>query len=457
MTNKKNGFALAFSVILVSLIMLGVTTFLLIATNDLVISKRISNSIKAYYIADAGLANAFMHIRNPLNALGSFNLDNANYPVGPGLTGGYHVDANYTGYANYTITSTGTYKGSVKKLELMISGVSSARWAYATNEEDIPPGVYPAPGGGLLGQCDSYWVTNNILTGPFNTNTKLYIAGDPVFNGPVTQARTTIQYWNNGSPTNVANGGGTTTDRPQFNGGLTLGSPAVNLPTNTKGTIYNGANQPDGLKLDGADLATGNKSTTIVLKANGTMDVTNVARGWTNQNMLLPANGAIFVEHGDVQVNGVLNGQLTIGCDNNIWVNNSIIYHDTSPAAPNPASHDILGLVAQGSVIIPNSAPYNMEVDGSIVAMNGSFYIENCWTCPLKGNLILFGGTMTSWSCTVFGTFTGSGTLASGYNQLQFYDARLQNLVPLFYPLAVDDPITNRPTFTRSSFRELKN
>jgi hypothetical protein len=458
MTNKRDGFALAFSVVFTALIMLSVTTFLLIATNDLVMSKKSADITKAYYLADAGLANAFMYIRNPANAAGSFTLSNVAYPVGPSLTGSYQVNATYTGYANYTIVSTGVYRGATKKLELKISGVSFSRWAYTTNKEYIPSNVYPAPGGGLLGRTNSYWITGNIVTGPINTNANLYIAGNPVFNGPVTQYSPTITYYNNGHPTSIANGGGTPTDQPRFNQGLTLSAPKVTIPNQALNTsaLYEAAGQSGGLMLNGADAASGNKSTSIVLNSNGTMTVTNVVRNWVNETMPLPANGAIFVINGDVKVQGILNGQLTIGCNNNIWINGSIIYHDTSPANPNLASNDLLGLMAQKNVIIPNNAPTNMEVDGSIVAVNGSFYIENCWTAPLKGNLVLFGGTMTDWSATVFGTFTGSGQLATGYNQLQFYDSRLQTLVPLYYPLAVDGAADPRPTFTRSSFKELK-
>ena len=469
MINKKSGFALVFTMILVSLIVLAITTFLLIATNDLIMVNKIVNSTCAYYLADAGISDAFMVIRNSpsLTGPGSFDMSSSSYSIDLAgtRTGSYQVRVQYGTSPTYTITSTGTYKGTTKRLQLCINGASFSRWAYATNVEYIPAGVYPWYSGGLNpATIESYWVTGNIVVGPFNTNEKLYIAGNPVFNGPVSQVGSAVQYWDGGPPI----------DNPNFVQGLTLNAPAVNMPTpDTRNNIYNAANNAlaGGLLLNGADTNVDsithhtNGSTSITLLNNGTMDVTNRASLWgvtvdgvyySPHNMPIPPNGAIFVYNGDVKVQGILVGQLTIGCDNNIYTPSSIIYHDTSPGSPNPASTDMLGLVAQQNVIIPNSAPNNIEIDGYIVALNGSFYLENVWTCPLKGYLVQFGGVMTGWSATVFGCFSGAGVVVQGYTQQQFYDARLQNSVPLWFTLARDSSTPSRITYSKISFHEVQ-
>ena len=474
MLNKKSGFALFFTVILVSLIVLAITTFLLIATNDLRTVNKIANSTCAYYLADAGISDAFMVIRNSpsLTGPGTFDLPSSgstSYSIGPGRTGIYQVHVQYGASPVYTITSTGIYKGTTKKLQLCINSASFSRWAYATNVEYIPAGVYPWYSGGLNpGIIESYWVTGNLVVGPFNTNEKLYIAGNPVFNGPVSQVYPAVKYYDGGPPL----------DNPNFVQGLTLNAPAVTMPTpSTRNNIYNaaGANAIAGvgdLLLDGTDpnidpvTHSINSSTTIILYNNGTMDVTNYARGWgvtkagiytPPQNVAITStNGAIFVYNGNVKVQGTLNGQLTIGCDNNIYTPGSIIYHDTSPGNPNLASTDMLGLVAQQNVIIPNSAPNDIEIDGYIVALTGSFYLENCWTCPLKGYLVQFGGVMTGWSATVFGCFSGAGIVVRGYTQEQFYDARLLDAVPKWFTLAQDLSSPGRMTYSKASFHEVQ-
>ena len=83
--------------------------------------------------------------------------------------------------------------------------------------------------------------------------------------------------------------------------------------------------------------------------------------------------------------------------------------------------------------------PGNKEVDGYIVALNGSFYLENMTAVPgVLGNLVQYGGVMAQWSATVFGCFSGAGALQFGYLQIPYYDSRLADLIPPCFTAAQD-------------------
>ena len=451
----KRSFALIFTLPLLCLIIFICTTLLIICTNDLLLACRECNSERAYCVADAGIADGYMQLRaagTPPASLPSFD---KNYPVSAvNDIGHYHVVVALKTagiWPEYTITSTGTYPSAgtyraSKTLRLTIQLVSFPYWAYMTNTEIC---YYP----GWEGYA-SYWVTGNIVNGPLQVNDKLYVAGDPIFNGPVTVVDKQVTYYD-------APG----VDKPEFNGGLWLGVPVVPLPDPAPLllSIKNTATA-ESLLLDSSDMTdpsnpkpglhgTGNV-TKIVFNPNGTMNITNKIRGWNDQNMPIPANCAIYVTGGEVDVSGKLNGQVTIGCDQNIYTVDNITYHDTSPAAPNPASTDVLALVASTNVVFANNMPKgDREIDAYIVALKGSFFLQDMGSVPdVRGNLVQYGGVMAQWSATVFGCFDGAGVLQFGYLQIPYYDERLHSLTPPAFTPAGD---SNGPKYSRRLLEEL--
>ncbi|MBF0494417.1 MAG: hypothetical protein HQL28_04725 [Candidatus Omnitrophica bacterium] len=421
----KKGFALASIMIIISLIAFFYMTLLVISQNDLIMSNRRCNSMRAHYLADAGIADGYAHLRD---SAGNYSFAALSYPVGEGKdTGKYNVTVALKTSGTwpiYTITSKGTYGGVSRTLRLTVQLTSFSHWAYITNTEIC---YYP----GWEGYA-SYWVTGNIVNGPLQVNDNLYIAGNPIFNGAVSVVSDHVTYYD-------APG----VDKPLFNEGLWVGVPTVPLPDPAPllSSICDMSKQSGGMYLDGVDRSDPNNpkpglhsthnAVAIEFFSNGTM---NLTQNGTTSNMPLPSNGAIYVSGGEVEVKGVLNGQVTIGCDQNIYTTDSIIYHDTSPGTPNPASTDVLGLVAKTNVVFPNNLPRgDKEIDAYIVALNGSFYLENMGSLAygdVRGNLVQYGGVMAQWSATVFGCFDGPGNLLYGYLQIPYYDDRLNTLIP---------------------------
>ena len=270
------------------------------------------------------------------------------------------------------------------------------------------------------------------IMGPVRTNGRFNIWGSPVFDGATAQVSNSIHYWV-----------GPPTDNPNFVHGVTLGAPGVTFPGNAMLTYISSAAASNGLSLTG--------NSTIIFNSDATITVTNAARGWTSRNMPAPANGTVYVSGGSATVKGTVKGKLTVASDAEIYISGNIMYN-TDPRTT-PSSPDLLGLVAKNNVTVTAaSAPTNLELDVVMVAITGSFQVDQYWVSG-KGNMIQFGSLVNNF-CGPTGVFDpNTGELTGGYNQLQYYDERLRTMIPPSFP-----PLTNSSgqiIYVKTWFREL--
>lgn len=417
---QEKGFAIVFLLVFLLLVVLTTDVYFQVAHSGLRMAIQTTDTKRAYYLADAGLSDAFMRIR----AGSTSAISNDNYSIG-GKTGSYSVTiiSDNASWPTFTITSTGTYANTNKTLQLTLRQTSPSMFAYLSNTETHP----------VWGPL--WWITGMYTAGPVYTNGQLNIWGDPIYDGPVSQVASSINYWP-----------GVVTNPSDFRGGLTLNAPAQAVFNNGILNNISAAASSGGLLLSG--------DSAITFNANGTMNVTNSARGWSNQNMSLPSNMAVYVQNGSATVNGTVNGQVTVGSANTIYISNNLIYNsDPDPTHPNPSSTDVLALVAQNNIVVQAaSAPANVEIEAVMVAINGSFQVDNWWAQG-KGNMLQYG-SLINYVCGPTGVFDpGSGTLYGGYNQLQYFDPKLATLVPPWFPASVD--ANGRTAFSRINFKEL--
>ncbi len=424
--NRKS-FVLLFSLIVTLVVILSVTTFFYSSFSAVRLANIAGDAKRAYYAADAGLTDAFMLLCSFTNPPASANpfVTNNNYSIGT-KTGSYSVVLvkNAGTWPNYTMTSTGTCGNVNKILQLTVQGKSPSMYAYLSNTE-----IHPDWG-------RLWWITGMYTVGPVNTNGQLNIWGDPIFDGPVAQAAATINYWP-----------GVYTDPADFRGGLTLGAPSLAcFNSSILNNIQSGASSADGLLLSG--------DSAVTFNADGSLNVTNADRGWSNQNVAMPANKAIYVAGGSATVQGTLNGQATLGCDQTIYISGNLIYNsDPDPANPNPASTDLLALVANNDITVQaEAAPANLEIEAVMVALNGSFQVDNWWAQG-KGTMLQYGSLINNY-CGPTGVFDpGTGELYGGYMQLQYYDPKLKTQIPpWFLPLPDSN---NRLGYVKMNFKEL--
>ena len=431
---NRRGFMLVFTLVIIMLIVLSLAALFLISYNDLGMAATESKGMKAYYIAEAGLAKRFMDLRtgdlSPTSpgslilgdgSYGTFNVAMSPQPPAP--------------FPVYTLTSTGTYNNVSRTVSFTVKQVSYSTYGYLSNSEDS-----------FYWGSPIWFVTGDILSGPLHSNDQLNISGNPVFKGPVTSAQSTLNY----------NHGGPPQDNPDFQDSLTLGVPAVAMPSTTDiiNPIKNAASQAGGMNLTGGDKQ-------ITLKSTGKMDIykTDKHGNWVIQssNVALPTNNALFVPDGNVYISGILNGVLTVGTSNEIYITSSILYN-TDPRT-NSNSTDLLSLVAQNNVHVMNSAPTNVEIDAYIIAAGtppqyaGSFGVDNYDTIAAKGTLTVYGGISQNTRGGI-GTFnSNTNQKISGYTKDYNYDTRLVNSVPAYFPAAKDN--TGRYIYKKVSWSEI--
>ncbi len=378
---------------------------------------------QAIGIAEAGLDRALLWLRTqgspPIGAIAPIS---QNLPPSGTALGSYTVAITDLGspggsptIRRYRVRSTGTIGTTSQTVTNYLQTDNYARYIWFTDSESYQ------------GTNVWFWDQDH-LNGPTHTNGHFNIKGNPLFEGEVRSVDNYIRYYNNGNNINSSNLSNPPYDLPDFRDTVTLGSDTINMPTqalNLRAASTNG-----GLRLTG--------NSTVVLNANGTMNVTNANKGWYNRNMPLPANGALFVNYGNLNLSGTISGRLTVGASGDINITNNILYAN-DPRLPGSTSTDVLGIIAESDVMIDEDAPDNLEIDGSIMALNTSFMLEEWWTNGARGTLSVFGGIIQKQRGPV-GTFSGT-TKISGYSKDYNYDVRLLSSPPPFVP-TTDDYIT---------------
>jgi len=452
--HQNKGFALVFSMIFLFLIVSFMAVYLLAVASGVSQANRTANAKKAYYIADAGLVDAYERIEqagknftapaNGTNYIPSPNTDNGVFTIG-NSTGNYVVTVatTFTPATNFTITSTGTIGTATRTLQLKMTWASISKYAYWSQTE-----LNAAFGGPL------WWVgepgLEMLTTGPVQTNGQLNIFGNPIFYGAVTEANLPI----------LANGtlGSTPTSTTPnyypnissnpsiiFTQGITNDAPPVNLPPQTTLTNLNTvASDGQGLVLTGASTVIFNPSGTITVTGNVVNNNCVATTKYNNTTITPPTNGVVYVQStstiskckssaqdGNATVQGTVHGQLTVAADQNVYVSGSVAYN--SDPRKNPGSMDLVALVAnQNITIIEASAPTQLEMAGVLMAMQGSFQVDQYTVYRGNSTTAVMDqyGSLINYVCGATGEMDMSGTLLGGWNQIQTYDNRLAKMAP---------------------------
>ncbi|MEJ2634406.1 MAG: hypothetical protein P8184_03830 [Calditrichia bacterium] len=268
-----------------------------------------------------------------------------------------------------------------------------------------------------------YWIGGDTVWGPIHTNTVLNTNGDPVFYGKVTAFK--------GIAPNPARKSGADKNLAKFYGGWEVGIKN-DIPTDLS-YLINAANAANGTAAPNTKCIY-DKETSFEFLANG--DVIRTVDGSAPDTVAITdiAPTGVIYSSMDVRVKGVFNGQLTIYSNQNLWIDDDIVYADDPNTNPN--SNDLLGLVAKQNVVISENGMNNNDVtiQSCIMAMDGSFTAENFSTRPISGK-IDFTGSIVQNKRGGVGTFSSwSGSITHGFNKYYRYDKRLEYMAPPYYP-----------------------
>jgi hypothetical protein len=166
------------------------------------------------------------------------------------------------------------------------------------------------------------------------------------------------------------------------------------------------------------------------------------------------------------QVNGGVQGKLTIAAKENINIGGDILYNDrivnninfSSEGADLSLVNDSLGLVSEKNIIVEKNAKgsdgsHNIEINAILMAINTSFYYED-YDDLMKGTLKIFGAFIQQRRGAV-GTFDrNSGHKQSGFTKDYHYDKRMASTDPNI-PSMIPPYFPTTGNYEKISWREI--
>lgn len=266
---------------------------------------------------------------------------------------------------------------------------------------------------------NTFWFTGDTVWGRIHTNGQLHMTGTPVFMDKVTASKGLNPKW------------GTNGNQAVFKQSYETGVAEVQLPTDLS-ELFNAS-------LAGGRRYTGNIEVTMSGGTSANNDGYAIVRqgGIQIDSIYLGSGGGFngaLVATGTVSVNGIVDGKITIGTSTDVHVTDNLLYENRAI----PGTDDVLGLVADNSVVVTTSTPNltDCEIDGSVFARSGSFMAQDFNSGNPRGTLRVTGSIVQE-SRGAIGTFqNGQNTLKTGYQKSYRYDERLANpnFRPPFYP-----------------------
>ena len=423
------GFAvLLYSYLVVAFLLTFSAATLMLSSLDARHAERALTQQQAFWAAEAGIdqAGQWLNARSSPPTCPGFR-----YPCNLTLFGGSQTFGNgsYSAVINlpasnanssvdrYEMTVTATTAGVsvARTVAFTLQTESFARFAWFENHDQFEE----------EDDLDNWFITGATVGGPFHSNGQLHVWGGPVFEGPVSTVAKTVDCWH-GCPRYDTKSPARPNDYPDFHSGITLGADAISMPNPSLDELRNNAS----LVVSG--------DTTIALA--GTSILVN------GTPYAVESNPVVFVKDGDLKlVGGELDGQLTLGTDEDIIIFNHVRYACNPEDAQYDAdgrdengqvtrNDDLAGLVAKGHVRISDSAPANLTIQASIMAVKNSFELQNNTRVPPKGKLHVFGGIIQNW-IGITGWFDPeTGQYVNGYREDYWYDERLLDLAPPYFP-----------------------
>lgn len=267
-----------------------------------------------------------------------------------------------------------------------------------------------------------FWITADTVWGRVHSNGNLHINGKPVFMQKATTAK-------GFDPPKVGVG----TNKAIFKDGYETGIAKINFPNDLSEIvtasvgggrryttdIYVTLSPGTGANNDGmAYIRSGNLPTSPLVDSVSLSD---------------PGFNGVILGTQKVNVEGTLDGKLTISSQANMYIHNDVLY-ERNPRVT--TSDDLLGLVSETNVIVKNNAANNShcEIHGSIFTRTGSFTAEDYNSRPVSGEMRVLGSIVQQTRGAI-GQFSGS-TITSGFSKRYRYDERLSDPAfrPPFYP-----------------------
>jgi len=323
----------------------------------------------------------------------------------------------------FVLESVGNSRGIERRIRQWVKMTSFAQYAMFTDEESN-------------GWSPLWYITGDRVGGRLHTNGTFHIFGTPQFAGKLTSSSDHMVAYPNRRVTDMSswpvNG-----NAPNFAAGAELNAPLIPMPTDLPdlrqmglfGGVYTGFETDIQLGVSGIQAAVNSPGW---LRYRNHADPTG---DWTSVEISTLSNGIVYCE-GDVHIEGVLDGELTVASHRNIRIIDDVTYQASDPAGtPLPGCNDLLGLVAERNIIFADNAANQSDliVDAVLMALDTSITVVNYNSGPPRGVLTIWGGLIQKYRGAV-GQFR-NGVVIHGYLKNYHYDSRVTGRTPPSYPM----------------------
>jgi hypothetical protein len=399
------------------LLVLGFSLIFMVAGHNFGnLSNRSVDNLTTYYMAS-----------NAHNvAVSGANMAASNIFFDRNWSAGYTNLAFNNGIINVSVTSSGTNK--------IVTSVGSYGDHTDTVKIILDPSYF-SKFGNFYKSMSAIPATGDTFNGPFHCNGTFYTYGTPVFWGKTTAKGSLKKY---GVPKD-----------PKFYGGFETGVD-IPLEFDTSGMRFE-ADAAGKVFKDTAGMGR-RIDVNLEFKSNGNVEYSYMINNdgtWTapvdTPLNSLANNGVIFVEKGNINVKGTLNGQATIvaskkgksGCGN-IYQLDDVKYNNDPRV--DPTSTDMLGMVAEEYIRLKNSpATIGRDIitQASMFSKNGNIGPDDgLWHQPTLHSWRILGGLIAK-NIRVTADYGMVGGISVPINGLKFvhdYDERFMTMVPPKFP-----------------------
>jgi hypothetical protein len=308
-----------------------------------------------------------------------------------------------SGERRLTMRSIGVYRDSTFTVMAIMRPSNFAKFAFF----------------GGMSAANAWWETGDSVHGPSHTQGVMRVTGSPWFGGKVTTKNGVDSSW---------------AGHPIFTAGVETG---VNIPLNksfwrltqaatTNGKVFN---------TPGKDLYLTFKRDSIMYHVQGQPDTTALLSDFTHNGTITLGTGG---NTGNIYVEGVVKGRVTIGAldttagaRGKVYVTGDLTY-DSDPKT-NPASQDMLGVVAYNEIQIKDNGASMFRVNGSLYSFSAGVTVEHYNTRP-PGTFYTLGGWIVE---NVYPTSNGialGNASSKGYKCNVYYDERFRTTAPPYFP-----------------------
>jgi len=417
---KPGGIALVLT--LLSLSLLAVIGFGLVSITT--VQSRIAinqqDSSKAYYLARMGIAKAIDELESNYywGTSGTYTqtLDLGNYSVS------VWASPNNDGNENkvWKIVSRGESGEAERTLTSWVRVEPLCAFAYCSNSE------ISAVTGTVI------WFTNkDKLLGPVHTNGYFSIYSNPVFDNKVTSNNTGDPFW-------------LAAQRRYYQGGLYYTDPkkfyhyyngySSDYPTGTGNFSFAGGQTGINIPPSPQNIAekadkTYTSEITITFKETGFADVSYKTPEGTRLTEEVSTNNVTIYSNDKITLNaGTIKGKVTVSSPNNIIIKGNLVYKDKNV--------DNLGIIAGQDIVVntPIDSASDLTINGTLISLNGSFYVHKYNEGIPRGTLKLFGSLIQHERGPVGTFYASTGAPATGYCKSYTYDYKLLTQPPPHCP-----------------------